>query len=101
MRREQHFRGGRFEGYPAFGANDGIAQMNPAADAEGTAQSFERFDDGNSGQTPAIETVRHALRKTNGMALGRARMRERILRQDPRLFGNAALGSQGFLAADG
>ncbi len=28
-------------------------------------------------------------------------MRERILRQHPRIVGNAALGSQGFLAADG
>ena len=41
MRVQQHFSGGRFEGDPAFGADDGIAQVNAAADAEGTGEGFE------------------------------------------------------------
>ena len=47
MRVQQHFGGGRFEGDPAFGADDGIAQVNAAADAKRTGEGFQRFDDGN------------------------------------------------------
>ena len=40
MRRQQHVGGGRFEGDPALGTDDGIAQVNAAADAEGAGERF-------------------------------------------------------------
>src|SRR5688572_19388274 len=45
MRQEQRFGGGRLEGHTSLGADDGIAQMNAAADAERGRDSLQQLDD--------------------------------------------------------
>ena len=45
VRCDQHVRRGRFECDTAFGADDGIAQMNAPSDAEGGGQCLQCFDE--------------------------------------------------------
>jgi hypothetical protein len=42
MRVEQDLGGGRFEGHAALGADDGVAEVDAAADAEGRAMVSRR-----------------------------------------------------------
>ena len=45
MRGEQHLGRGRLERDPSLGADDGVAQMDAAADAEGRGEGFEPLDE--------------------------------------------------------
>src|SRR5688572_13291118 len=56
MRGQQDFRRRRFEGDATFGADDGIAQMNAAADGEGCPQGFQRLDQLDGRHAFTVET---------------------------------------------
>src|SRR5579864_4965928 len=45
VRGEQHLRRGRLDGDASLGADDGVAEVNAAADAEGRSERLELLDD--------------------------------------------------------
>src|SRR4029077_14298750 len=81
--------------------DDGVAQVNAAADAEGCGKRLQRLDDRHRRIGPAIKRQRASLVELEFVALGRARLREGIARQYPGVIRNAAGGGQDLLAADG
>ncbi len=74
VRGEQHLGGGRLEGDASLGADDGIAQMDAAADAEGRGERLERLDERRPARArwPSSATGRPLL-EADDVPLGRAR----------------------------
>src|SRR5256886_16227571 len=77
VRAEQHLRRRRLERHAPLGADDGVAQVDSAADAERRREGLERLDDLDRGAGPAIERHRAAGPKAEHVTLGGARARER------------------------
>ena len=73
VRREQHLRRRRLEGDASLGADDGVAQMDAAADAVGARELLQLLDEGDRRQTLAVEARRDAGDEAQDVALGRAR----------------------------
>ena len=101
VRGQQHIRRRCLEGHAALGADDGVAEMNAAADTEGCGERLERLDDGHGRKRLAVECDRASLVEGQHVTLRSARLREGVARQEPGVLGNAAGGSECFLAADG
>ena len=101
VRRQEHFGGGSLEGNAPLGPDHGVSQMDAAPDAERPRQRFEPLDDGDGRQCFAVEAVGNAGGETDDMPLRNSRVGECLLRQHPRIVGNAAGRRQRFLAADG
>ena len=66
VRGEQHLGGGRLERHPALRADDGIAKMDAAADAERRGQRLECLDERSTGESgrPSSATGRPCLNAT-------------------------------------
>ena len=102
MRGQQHLGGGRLEGDPALGADDGVAQVNAAADAEGSGERFELLDDRRP-RTAARRRDCPGLPASNPM-VWRSRRRGCVkasLDSTQASSGMLPCRGQGFLAADG
>ena len=101
MRGEQHLGGGRLERDAALEADDGVAEVDAAADAECRADRLDLLDQADRIGPLAVERAGHAGLEADRVARGRARIREGVLRQHPGAVGNAAVRGERFLAADG
>src|ERR1700692_3888688 len=60
MRRQQNIRSRRFERHPPFRPDHGVAQMDAAADAEGTRQRLQPLNDRNRRLHLSIEGDRRS-----------------------------------------
>src|SRR5262249_12141719 len=98
---EQYLRGRCLEGDASLGADDGVAEVNTAPDAEGRSETLERLADGHRLVPLAIERHRAARAESKRVVLRGAQAGERIARQNPRLIGQAAAGAECLAAADG
>ena len=74
MRREQQLGRRRLEGDASLGADDGVAQMDAAPDAEGARELLQLLDDGDRRQLLAVQARRNAGGEADDVALGRAGM---------------------------
>ena len=83
MRGEQRLGGRRFERDAALGADDGVAEVDAAADAIRRAECLELFDHFHGRHHLAVDADRAALLEFDGVFRRRARIRERVLRQHP------------------
>ena len=89
VRGEQHLSGRGLERHAPLGADDGVAEVDAAADAEGGGEALERLDDLNRRERAAVEGRRAAGAEAEHVARGRARLAEGVARQDPGLIGDA------------
>src|SRR6185312_5205826 len=97
---EQHLGSGRLECNTPLRADDGIAEMNAAADAEGRRERLERLDERHGREAPAIEADRPALFELYYVRLGGTRTGKRVAREYPRVVRDAARGRERLLATD-
>src|SRR6185437_6274238 len=87
VRGEEQLGGRRLEGDATLRADDGVAEMDAAADAEGRRSRLERFDQRNGPERAAIERRWSSAQERDGVPFGLARPRERLAREHPGLLG--------------
>src|SRR6185312_15444771 len=100
VRGEQHLGSGRLECDAPLGPDDGIAEMNAAADAERRCERFQRLDERHGRERASVECHGAPLPELDDMRLRGTRLRERIAGQHPRVIRDVARRCQCLLAAD-
>src|SRR5215472_13887373 len=81
VRREQHFGGRCLERHPALGADDGVAEVDAAADAEGRGECLELLDDLDRRGGAPVERGGSTPQEAEHVTLGLARAREGVAGQ--------------------
>ena len=97
---EQSFRGRCFKCDPAFRTDDGIPEVDGAADAVGARKRLDCFDDFDRSCNLPIERARPPALECDRVARRLARLKECVACEDPGPIGDAAGGGEGFLSAD-
>src|SRR5687768_9798921 len=97
---DQHLCSRSFKRDPAFGADDGVAQVDAAADPTPCTDLFELFDEGDGVELRTIQRDGYALLEPDRMRLRRLWLREGFFRKYPCVLGDTTFRGQRLLATD-